>query len=165
MPSRRSSPAKPIAPVLYGQVMQGMSRLLAHALNQEISLPVARLLMLVQTAPQLLKLATGWGLEDGRAPGQAAVLFAGRGPPLASREPSPPSRSRFVLLAWSCFSFGSRPARFIPATVVSRLLLVACRRNIVVTPRPAFRIGGLIVVMLLCTLLGIVGPGVGELVR
>jgi hypothetical protein len=42
-----------------------MSSLLAHALKQEISLPVARLLVLVRTAPQLFKLAPGRGLKDG----------------------------------------------------------------------------------------------------
>jgi hypothetical protein len=44
-----------------------MTSLLARALKQEISLPVAHLLVLVSTAPQLFKLATGWGLNDGRA--------------------------------------------------------------------------------------------------
>jgi hypothetical protein len=44
-----------------------MSSLLAHALEQEISLPVARLLVLVRTASQLFKLAAGRGLYDGRA--------------------------------------------------------------------------------------------------
>jgi len=42
-----------------------MSNLHAHALKQEISLPVARLLVLVRTAPQLFELAPGRGLEDG----------------------------------------------------------------------------------------------------
>jgi hypothetical protein len=43
-----------------------MPSLLAHALKQEISLPVAHLLVLVHTAPQLFKLAPGRGLYDGR---------------------------------------------------------------------------------------------------
>ena len=43
-----------------------MSSLFAHALKQEISLPVARLLVLVQTASQLSQLVPGRGLEDGR---------------------------------------------------------------------------------------------------
>src|SRR5215211_2419693 len=42
-----------------------MSSLLAHALKQEICLPVAHLLVLVRTAPQLFKLAAGRGLYDG----------------------------------------------------------------------------------------------------
>jgi hypothetical protein len=42
-----------------------MSNLHAHALKQEISLPVARLLVLVRTAPQLFELAPGRGLKDG----------------------------------------------------------------------------------------------------
>src|SRR5215213_10401814 len=45
------------------------------------------------------------------------------------------------------------------------LLLVGCRRNIVVTPARAFQISGLIVRVLLCTLFGVVEPGVGEIVR
>jgi hypothetical protein len=44
-----------------------MPSLLAHALKQEIGLPVAHLLVLVRTAPQLFKLAPGRGLNDGRA--------------------------------------------------------------------------------------------------
>ena len=42
-----------------------MLSLLTHALKQEIGLPVARLLVLVRTAPQLFKLPTGRGLYDG----------------------------------------------------------------------------------------------------
>ena len=42
-----------------------MPVLLAHALEQEIGLPVACLLVLVLTAPQLFKLAPGRGLKDG----------------------------------------------------------------------------------------------------
>src|SRR5215218_3596932 len=42
-----------------------MTSLLAHALKQEIGLPVARLLVLVHTASQLFKLAPGRGLKDG----------------------------------------------------------------------------------------------------
>src|SRR5215208_8472280 len=44
--------------------MYKMPSLLPHALKQEISLPVARLLVLVRAAPQLFKLAPGRGLED-----------------------------------------------------------------------------------------------------
>src|SRR5215211_4524962 len=45
------------------------------------------------------------------------------------------------------------------------LLLVGGRRNVVVTPGRAFRIGGLIVRVLFCTLFCVVEPGVGEIVR
>jgi hypothetical protein len=55
-------------PVLYTEVLYRirMSGLLAHALEQQVSLPVARLLVLVQTASQLFQLVSGRGLEDGR---------------------------------------------------------------------------------------------------
>ena len=43
-----------------------MPGLLAHALELESGLPVARLLVLVLTAPQLFELPTGRGFEDGR---------------------------------------------------------------------------------------------------
>ena len=42
-----------------------MLSLLTNALKQQISLPVAHLLILVHTAPQLFKLAPGRGLYDG----------------------------------------------------------------------------------------------------
>ena len=45
--------------------MYRMPSLLAHALKQEICLPVARLLVLVRTTPQLFELPTGRGLYDG----------------------------------------------------------------------------------------------------
>src|SRR5215203_7217633 len=45
------------------------------------------------------------------------------------------------------------------------LLLVGGRRNIVVTPARAFKISGLITLVLLCPLPGIIEPGVGEIVR
>ena len=41
-----------------------MSSLFAHALKQEVSLPVARLLVLVRTPSQLFKLVSGRGLKD-----------------------------------------------------------------------------------------------------
>jgi hypothetical protein len=44
-----------------------MSSLLAHALKQQISLPVACLLVLVQTVSQFVKLFTCRSLNDGRA--------------------------------------------------------------------------------------------------
>src|SRR5215204_6794253 len=45
------------------------------------------------------------------------------------------------------------------------LLLVGGRRNIVVTPARAFRISGLIMLVLLCPLSSIIEPGVGEIIR
>src|SRR5215208_416951 len=45
------------------------------------------------------------------------------------------------------------------------LLVVAGRRNVVVTPARAFMMSGLIPLVLSCPLCGIVEPGVGELVR
>jgi hypothetical protein len=42
-----------------------MPSLLTHALKQEICLPVAHLLVLVRTAPQLFELPTGRSLYDG----------------------------------------------------------------------------------------------------
>src|SRR5215207_5828230 len=45
--------------------MYRMPSLLTHALKQQICLPVAHLLVLVRTAPQLFKLAPGRGLYDG----------------------------------------------------------------------------------------------------
>src|SRR5215218_7668321 len=84
-------------------------------------------------------------------PRRTVLRFAGRRPSPASREPPAPSPWRFVLLAWTFFSFG--------------LLLVGGRRNIVVAPARAFEMSGLIVLVLLCPLSGIIEPGVGELVR
>src|SRR5688572_20835051 len=45
--------------------MYRMSSLFTHALKQQICLPVVHLLVLVRTAPQLFKLASGRGLYDG----------------------------------------------------------------------------------------------------
>src|SRR5215218_7115747 len=84
-------------------------------------------------------------------PRRTVLRFAGRRPSPASREPPAPSPWRFVLLAWTFFSFG--------------LLLVGGRRNIVVAPAGAFKISGLIMLVLLCPLSGIIEPGVGEIVR
>jgi hypothetical protein len=42
-----------------------MPGLLTHAFEQEIGLPVAYLLVLVRSAPQLFELPTGRSLEDG----------------------------------------------------------------------------------------------------
>src|SRR5215204_637253 len=44
--------------------MYRIHSLLTHALKQQICLPVARLLVLVRTAPQLFKLAPGRSLKD-----------------------------------------------------------------------------------------------------
>ena len=44
-----------------------MPSLLAHALEEEIGLPVACFFVFVQTASQFFKLPTCWGLNDGRA--------------------------------------------------------------------------------------------------
>ena len=57
-----------------------MTSLLAGALKQEISLPVAHLLVSVRTASQLFKLAAGRGLNDGRALRRVIVRFAVPGP-------------------------------------------------------------------------------------
>jgi hypothetical protein len=43
-----------------------MSGLLTHAFEQQVSLPVARLLVLLLTASQLFQLVPGRGLGDGR---------------------------------------------------------------------------------------------------
>ena len=70
-----------------------MPSLLAHALKQEISLPVARLLVLVRTAPQLFKLAPGRGLKDGiKRLDERFSSSLGQGPRLPTREPPVPSR-------------------------------------------------------------------------
>ena len=70
-----------------------MSSLLTHALEQEIGLPVARLLVLVRTAPQLFKLAPGRGLEDGlKRLDERFSGSLGQGPRLPRREPPQPSR-------------------------------------------------------------------------
>ena len=45
--------------------MYRIPSLLTHALKQQISLPLARLLLLVRTTSQLFKLAPGRGLNDG----------------------------------------------------------------------------------------------------
>jgi hypothetical protein len=64
----------------------------------------------------------------------------------------------FLLLPFSHFTAQSCGG------VVFGLLLISSR-NIVVTPGRAFRISGLILLVLLCPLFGVVGPGVGELIR
>ena len=77
-----------------------MSSLLAHARKQEISLPVACLLVLMQSASQLFKLHACLGSQRRPpAPPGAVLRFAGRGPSPASRVSLEPSRPRFVRVA------------------------------------------------------------------
>src|SRR5688500_18308158 len=85
------------------------------------------------------------------APPGAVLHFAGRGSSPASRVSLEPSRRRFVRVACDFFSFG--------------VLLVAGRRNIVVTPGRAFRISLLVTLVLLCTLFCVIEPGTAELLR
>ena len=86
------------------------------------------------------------------APRRTVLQFAGRGA-IACLERTSCAISLTVCSArmGTFFSFG--------------LLLVGGRRNIVVTPARAFRISGLIMLVLLCPLSGIIEPGVGEIVR
>src|SRR5215203_4058765 len=132
--------------------MPRMPSLLAHALKQEIGLPVARLLVLVHTASQLFKLAAGRGLKDGlkRLDERFSSSLA-EGPRLP-----PENLLRQLLDGLFCSHESSSP---------SASLLVGGRRNIVVTPARAFRISGFIMLVLFCPLSGIIEPRVGELVR
>src|SRR5215217_9753013 len=132
--------------------MPRMPSLLAHALKQEICLPVAHLLVLVHTASQLFKLAAGRGLKDGlqRLDERFSSSLA-EGPRLP-----PQDYLRHLVDGLFCSHEISSP---------SALLLVGGRRNIVVTPARAFTISSLIMLVLLCPLSGIIEPGVGELVR
>src|SRR5215204_6910381 len=129
-----------------------MPSLLAHALKQEICLPVAHLLVLVRTAPQLFKLAAGRGLKDGlqRLDERFSSSLA-EGPRLP-----PQDYLRHLVDGLFCSHEISSP---------SALLLVAGCRNIVVTPGRAFKISSLIMLVLFCPLSGIIEPGVGEIVR
>jgi len=77
-----------------------MPGLLAHALEQEIGLPVACLLVSVRTAPKLFELVPGRGLEDGRK--RLHERFSGShgdGPRLPPECLPQPFHQRFVLLA------------------------------------------------------------------
>src|SRR5215217_5213899 len=132
--------------------MPRMPSLLAHALKQEIGLPVARLLVLVHTASQLFKLAAGRGLKDGlkRLDERFSSSLA-EGPRLP-RE----NLLRHLVDGLFCSHESSSP---------SASLLVGGRRNIVVPPGRAFKISSLIMLVLFCPLSGIIEPGVGELVR
>jgi hypothetical protein len=129
-----------------------MPSLLTHALNQQVSLPVARLLLLVHTAPQLFKLAPGRGLKDGlKRLDQRFSSSHGKGPSLPREY-----HLRHLVDGLFCSHEISSP---------SALLLVGGRRNIVVAPGRAFKISGFIMLVLLCALSGIIEPRVGEIVR
>src|ERR687893_2493603 len=132
--------------------MYRMLSLLTHALKQQISLPVARLLLLVRTAPQLFKLAPGRGLYDGlKRLDERFSSSLGQGPRLPRED-----HLCHLVDGLFCSHESSSP---------SASLLVGGRRNIVVTPGRAFKISGFIMLVLLCPLSGIIEPGVGELVR
>src|SRR5215217_25296 len=132
--------------------MYRMPSLLTHALRQEICLPVACLLVFVRTAPQLFKLAPSRGLYDGlQRLHQRFSSSLGEGPRLP-----PEYLLRHLADGLFCSHEISSP---------SVLLLGGGRRNIVVTPGRAFKISGLIMLVLLCPLPGIIEPGVGEIVR
>jgi hypothetical protein len=124
-----------------------VSRLLAHPRKQEISLPVACLLVSVRTAPQLFKLHTRLSLYDGLQRLQERFSSSlGEG----SRLPQECLLRHLALTVCSgrmrdFFSLG--------------LLLVGGRRNIVVTPGRAFRISLLVTLVLLCTLFCVIEPG------
>src|SRR5215203_89962 len=128
-----------------------MSSLLAHALKQEISLPVARLLVLVRTAPQLFELAAGVSTTASSASTNGSPVLWARALACLHRTTCAISLTVCSARMRESFSLG--------------LLLVGGRRNIVVAPARAFRISLLIMLVLLCPLSGIIEPGVGELVR
>src|SRR5215208_2909701 len=131
--------------------MYRMPSRLTHALKQEISLPVARLLVLVRTTPQLFKLPTRRGLKDNlKRLDERFSSSLGQGPRLL-RE----ILLRHLVDGLFCSHEISSP---------SVLLLVGVRRNIVVTPGRAFKISGLIMLVLLCPLSGLIEPGVPEIV-
>src|SRR5215213_10421757 len=88
-----------------------------------------------------------------QAPQRAVLRFSGRGPSPASRE------NLLRHLAHGLFCSHER------AILLLRLLLVAGRRDVVVTPGRAFEISGFIALVLSCPLPGIAEPGVGEIVR
>src|SRR5215213_10421756 len=103
--------------------MYGMPGLLAHALEQEVGLPVARLLGLVSTAPQLFELAAGRSLEDGLK--RLSERFSG----------SPGEGLRLPRERTSCaISPTVCSARMREPFSSFGLLLVAGRRDVVVTP-------------------------------
>src|SRR5215210_4438022 len=132
--------------------MYRIPSLLTHALKQQISLPVARLLVLVRTEPQLFKLPTGRGLKDGLQ--RLEERFSGS----LGEGPSTPPQDHLRHLVDGLFCSHETYSHF-------GLLLVAGLRNIIVTPGRAFKISGFIMLVLLCALSGIIEPWVGELVR
>src|SRR5215207_5521044 len=129
-----------------------MPSLLTHPLKQEICLPVAHLLVLVRTAPQLFKLPTRRSLYDGlERLDERFSSSLGQGPRLPREN---------LLRHLVDGLFGSHEI-----SSPSASLLVGGRRNIVITPARAFRISGFIMLVLFCPLSGIIEPRVGELVR
>src|SRR5215207_383511 len=121
--------------------MYRVTSLLTHVLKQEIGLPVAHLLVLVRTAPQLFKLAAGRSLKDGLQRLQERFSSSLGESPRLPRE----DHLCHLVDGLFCSHEISSP---------SVLLLVGGRRNIVVAPGRAFRIGGLIMLVLLCPLSG-----------
>ena len=128
-----------------------MPSLLAHARKQEISLPVARPLVLVHTASQLFKLHTSRSLKDSLK--RLDERFS------CSLGESPSLPTEYLLRHLVDALFGSHES---PSPSAS--FLVAGCRNIVVTPGRAFEISDFIMLVLLCPLSGIIEPGVGEIV-
>src|SRR5215211_156304 len=113
-----------------------MYRMLAHACKPEISLPVARLLVLVRAASQLFKLHTRRSLYDGlQRLDERFSGSLGEGPRLPRED-----HLCHLVDGLFCSHESSSP---------SASLLVAGRRNIVVTPRRAFKISGFIMLVLL----------------
>src|SRR5215207_1255730 len=132
--------------------MYRMLSLLTHTLKQQICLPVASLLVLVRTAPQLFKLAPGRSLYDGlKRLDERSSGSLGEGPRLPTEY-----LLRHLLHGLFCSHEISSP---------SVLLLVGGGRNIVVAPARAFGISGFIMLVLLCALSGIIEQGVDEIVR
>ena len=114
-----------------------MPSLLTHALKQQISLPVAHLLLFVRTAPQLFKLPTRRSLKDGLQ--RLTKRFSsslGQGPRL-------PPECHLCHLVDGLFGSHER------VLLLRLTLLVGGRRNIVVTPGRAFTISGFIMLVLL----------------
>src|SRR5215217_25269 len=133
--------------------MYRMSSLLTHALTQEISLPVACLLVLMRSAHLN---SSSW--HPAGVSTTASSASTNGSPVLWARALACLQRTSCAISLMVCsarmrdfFSFG--------------LLLVGGRRNIVVTPGRAFQISGLIMLVLLCPLSGIIEPRVGEIVR
>src|SRR5215210_3430089 len=132
--------------------MYRMPSMLAHACKPEISLPVARLLVLVRAASQFSScIPAGVSTTASSASTNGSPVRSARA--LACLESASSAISLTVCSARmrEFFSFG--------------LLLVGGRRNIVVTSGRAFKMSGLIMLVLFGALSGIIEPGVGEIVR